>query len=359
LEKNKIVGASLFSSAGIAEFYFEELGIDVLTANELLPKRARLYEYFHPKTNMICGSITDPVIFEKIDKQIKATNAKFLIATPPCQGMSTLGKKEYNTDKRNFLVFYVLEIIDRNDFDYILIENVPKFLNLFFPFNESFMKLEQILNLKYSDKYIIEKSLLNASDFGVPQSRPRGFYRIYKKGLNWPMPSTELQVTLKDAIGNLPKLEAGESSNIKWHFAKKHNEREILSMRHTPPGKSALLNEIHYPKKVNGERIKGFHNTFKRMTWDQPCHARTMNSGNIGGHNNVHPGRLLEDGTYSDARVLTLRELFIVSSLPPDLDLPNWVSDSFIREVIGEAIPPLFSKKIVLGISSINQKRSN
>ena len=45
------------------------------------------------------------------------------MATSPCQGMSTLGKKEYNTDKRNYLIFYALDMIDQCDFDYILIEN--------------------------------------------------------------------------------------------------------------------------------------------------------------------------------------------------------------------------------------------
>ena len=97
---NKIIGASLFSSSGIAEYYFEEIGIDIKTANELLPRRAKLYEYFYPNANMITGSICDEDIFNKVLADIKKNNPKFLIATPPCQGMSTLGKKEYSTDKR-------------------------------------------------------------------------------------------------------------------------------------------------------------------------------------------------------------------------------------------------------------------
>ena len=72
-----------------------------------------------------------------------------------------------------------------------------------------------------------------------------------------------------------------------------------------------------------------------------------MNNGNIGSHNNVHPGRLLPDGTYSDARVLTLRELFIVSSLPEEWNIPEDATDSFVRHVIGEAIPPRLAFNIV------------
>ena len=83
------------------------------------------------------------------------------------------------------------------------------------------------------------------------------------------------------------------------------------------------------------------------MKWDEPAPARTTNSALISGHNNVHPGRLNPDGTWSDARVLTLRELIIVSSLPLDWKIPNGYKESFVREIIGEAIPPMLSKKIV------------
>ena len=351
-----IKGVSLFSSAGIAETYFKENGIDIVLANEIIKKRAELYSFFYPSAEMICGDITDRLVFDEIDSKIKKYNCKFLIATPPCQGMSSLGKKDYSRDKRNYLIFYALDIIDSNDFDYILIENVPKFLKLYFPYKDSIKLLIDIVRDKYSNDYNIESFVLNAADYGVPQSRPRGFIKIWKKGLEWSNPATQSRITLKEAIGDLPSLESGEHSNLKWHYAKKHNDREVLAMMHTAPGHSALKNSVYYPKKEDGTPIKGFHNTYKRMKWDEPCPARAMNNGNMGGHNNVHPGRLLDDGTYSDARVLTLRELFIVSSLPADLDLPDWCSDSLIRETIGEAIPPRFSESIIKGISTEERK---
>lgn len=347
---DKINGASLFSSAGIAELYFKKIGINIKVASELISKRCELHKFLYPSCKMICGDITSDEIFKTVNEEIHRNNCKFLLATPPCQGMSSLGKKEYSTDKRNYLIFYVFDIIDDNDFDFILIENVPKFLKLFFPFNGELLKLADICEKKYSQKYNVDSFVLNAKDYGVPQSRPRGFIRLWKKGLNWKKPIPQKEITLKDCIGDLPSLYPGENSGIKWHFAKPHNEREILAMTHTAEGKSALKNPIFYPKKPNGEPIKGFHNTYKRMKWDEPSPARAMNSGNLGGHNNGHPGRLLSDGTYSDPRVLTLRELFVVSSINPDWDLPGWVTDNFIRQVIGEAIPPNFAKEICNGI---------
>lgn len=88
------------------------------------------------------------------------------------------------------------------------------------------------------------------------------------------------------------------------------------------------------------------------MAWDQPCPARTTYSGSMSSHNNVHPGRLLEDGTYSDARVLTLLETFIVSSIPEDIKFPKDSSDTFIRTIIGESIPPKLMMKIIELIGS-------
>ena len=76
-----------------------------------------------------------------------------------------------------------------------------------------------------------------------------------------------------------------------------------------------------------------------------------MRNDCISSQSNVHPGRLLPDGTYSDARVLTPRELLILSSIDPDIDLPSSVSESQIRYMIGEGIPPLLVSKIVKGVA--------
>jgi DNA (cytosine-5)-methyltransferase 1 len=54
----------------------------------------------------------------------------------------------------------------------------------------------------------------------------------------------------------------------------------------------------------------------------------------------------MADGTYSDPRVLTLLETFIVSSIKPDIEFPKNATDTFIRTIIGEAIPPKMLEKI-------------
>lgn len=346
----KINAVSLFSSAGIGELRLPEQ-INVVVANELLKQRANCYSYFYPHTNMICGDITTADIKNKIVTIANDNNCKLLIATPPCQGLSTLGKnkgqKHYENDRRNFLILEALDVIDECNFDYVLIENVPKFIEMYFPYEDGYYTLEEILRSRYSEKYLIEICVLNAKNHGVAQSRPRAIAKLWKPEKHWPWPNEQPEITLKDAIGHLPSLEPGQTSSIPWHFAKPHNERAVLAMRHTKPGKSAIANEFYYPKKGDGTRIKGFHNTYKRMVWDQPCPARTTYCGSISSHNNVHPGFLQDDDTYSDPRVLTLLETFIVSSIPEDIEFPEGATDTFIRTIIGEAIPPRLMERIL------------
>jgi Site-specific DNA methylase len=106
-----MVGASLFSSAGIAETYFEEVGINIIAANELVQERASLYQRLYPKSKMIDGNILDNRVFEKLVNNTP-NKLDFLIASPPCQGMSVAGKnrsiEQMLNDERNYLVLKLL-----------------------------------------------------------------------------------------------------------------------------------------------------------------------------------------------------------------------------------------------------------
>ncbi len=346
----KINTLSLFSSAGIGELEIHKSKLNIIAANEIIPKRAEIYSYLFPESKMFLGDITKTETKNNILKYIKDKNIKFLLATPPCQGLSSVGKNKiqnhFINDKRNFLIEEVFFFIDNLNLDYILIENVPRFLNMFFPYNDNFVTLEELLNYRYGDIYNVDIKTLNAKDYGIPQSRPRAIIKLYKKNLNWSWPALEKEIPLKDVISHLPSLKPGETSNIQWHNAKQARPEIVTAMMHTPTGKSAMNNIIHYPKKANGEKIKGFHNTYKRMSWDSPAPARTTYSGSISSHNNVHPGRLQKNGLYSDPRVLTLHETFLVSSISPNISFPSNTSETLIRTIVGESIPPLMLKKI-------------
>ncbi|WP_415540442.1 DNA cytosine methyltransferase, partial [Erysipelothrix anatis] len=128
----KINAMTLFASAGIGELHLHKGNLNFVAANELLTKRADTYSFFYPNTKMFQGDITNVQLKnEMINYGIK-NNVRFLLATPPCQGLSSVGKNKHQEhfieDKRNYLVTEVFDFIDNMDLDYILIENVPRFL---------------------------------------------------------------------------------------------------------------------------------------------------------------------------------------------------------------------------------------
>lgn len=349
--KKRLKGLSLFSSAGIGETYFKDIGIDIKVANELIEKRANLYKAINPETNVICGDITDENVFNSI---IEACNGKvdFILASPPCQGMSVAGKnrcqKTMEADERNYLITYVVKAIKLTDPQYVLIENVPALLNLKLYYKKELLTVLEILKKEFSEKYDIDSKVVDAAEYGVPQTRLRAIIKINKKGYVWNWADTSQEkITVEKAIGHLPSLEAGQKSNIKWHFARKHSKNNILWMQHTPTGKSAFSNEKYYPQKADGTRIKGYESSYRRIRWDAPAPTITIRNDCIASQRNVHPGRLKADGTYSDARVLTPLELMLLNSLPQDWNIPDDTPELLIRQCIGESIPPLMLKKIV------------
>ena len=340
-----IKAASLFSNVGIAETNLKKCGIDVVVANELLKVRADFYKHLYPSVNMITGDITNNEIFESIVQASLKEKIDFVIATPPCQGMSVAGKMNEN-DPRNSLIIKAVEFIKRTNPINALIENVPTILKTYIVVNNEKILIKDYIQKELATKYNISFNILNAADYGTPQTRKRAII-LLTKHKSWNLPKKQALITVQDAIGDLPTLESNQKSNIKFHYAPKHNEKHVLWMKHTPTGKTALQNKIYYPKKDDGTKIKGFATTYKRMYWDKPAPTVTLCNGAISSQNNVHPGRPLPDGTYSDARALTLLELFRIMGLPDDWNVPDWASDNLIRKVIGEGIPPRFIEAII------------
>lgn len=371
--KNRLKAISMFSNVGMAETYFEELGIDVVIANELLKERCLFYKHLYPNVEVIQGDITNLDIFNTIYRIAKKENVELLIATPPCQGMSCAGKKD-PFDIRNNLIYYAIEMIKKLKPKFVILENVPMQNHTKINHNGKYVYIPDYINYELSNLYNInDNRIVNTKNFGIAQSRTRCVYLMVRKdlGFKWEFPKEEPNIiTLKEAIGNLPSLdpELREESEkwrfpefeekkraglkvSKWHYPPIHSWKQVEWMIHTPSGKSARENEHFFPQK-NGRRIKGAPRTYMRMDWNKPATTVMQNSNVISAFTNVHPGRVIVDAVddsriYSDPRCLTIYELLIVSSLPLNWNIPEWASDKLIREVIGEGIPPLLIKKAI------------
>lgn len=370
----KLKGLSLFSNVGIAEAYLEEIGVDIKIANEINPERARFYKDIYPDANMICGDITDDNTRNRIVNESIATGIDFIIATPPCQGMSEAGLR-LQFDPRNQLISYAIDVIKRVNPRFIILENVPQQLHTKIMYEEKVILIPEYIKMELGDKYNFnDETLVMAKDYGVPQLRERSIFLLVRKdvGISWEFPEKQPEITLKDAIGGLPSLDPMLREGIeetlrrfpkfkeklekaylisKWHRPPLHSWKQVEWMMHTPTGKSAIYNEVYYPQKANGVQIKAHHNNYRRLKWDMPCRTITQNNGVISSLACVHPGTeyITNSGQvlYSDPRVLTIYELLIVMSLPLNWPIPEWAGETFIRRVFGEGIPSKLVKAIV------------
>lgn len=370
---SKLNGLSLFANVGVAETYLDELGIEIKVANELEPKRAKFYSHLYPKTNMIIGDITDEEIRKAIVLESKKNNVDFIIATPPCQGMSLAGKMD-KFDKRNQLIYYAIEVIKKIKPKYILLENVPQLLRTKIKVDNVIISIPKYIHKELDDYYnFADENIISARDYDVPQMRKRNIFLLSRKDMNyvWQVPKKKKTITLRDAIYDLPSvdplLKEGLEETLKlfpnylikkenaekvskFHRPPIHAKKHVIAMMHTPSGCTAFDNKIFYPKKDDGTRVNGHYNTYRRFEWDKPARTITQNNGVISSLCCVHPGKpYVQNGEvlYSDPRCLTLYELFIVFSLPKDWNVPDWADERFIRRVVGEGIPPMLIKSIV------------
>lgn len=373
MQEPKLRGLSLFANVGIAEAYLESIGVQIEIANELLPERARFYQDVYPKSHMVCGDITDDTVRNALIEEAKEKKVNFVMATPPCQGMSRVGKME-EFDVRNQLIFYAVDVVKRLKPEYVLIENVTTILKTKISINGDIMVIPEYLKKELGDDYVFNKETkVKAMYYSIPQMRLRNIYLLVRKDkkISWEFPTHTPIVNLREAIGELPSLDPElregldltiekfpdfeKKKNValkisKWHRPPKHSWKLVECMMHTPSNESATSNPVYYPKKNNGERVKAHYNQYRRLSWETPSRCLTQNNGVISSLACVHPGRPYKKGTetlYTDPRVFTIYELMIISSLPLDWPIPNWADENLIRKVIGEGIPSRLIKVIM------------
>jgi len=366
---------SLFANIGVAEARLNEIdGVEVVVANEMVPRRAKLYQQIYPHSNMICGDILDDNIYRQVITCSLARHVDVVMATPPCQGISTAGQ-QIEGDERNSLTIPAIHAISDLLPRYAVLENVPGYLKTGILHDGEVQLIPEIIEEKLSAHYHISFNVINTDDYGVPQTRERAIVLLSRLDQpRWCLPyKHSRKVTMKDAIGDIPPIDPfvkdlsddafrkqfplyEERRKIaldisKWNVPPVHIYRQVRAMQYTPTGCTAFDNDEFKPIKANGDFVKGYHNTYKRQNWDAPAYTVTMDNRKISSQNNVHPGRPIgkdEKGRtiYSDARALTLYELMKIMSLPDDWSIPAGTQEAFLRRIIGEGIPPLFVKQL-------------
>ena len=162
-----IVAIDLFSGAGGTTSGLKKAGIKVAAAVEIDKWAAQTYRFNNPEVILFEEDIRN-ISGQKILNSIslETSDKLLLVACPPCQGFSTIGKKDIN-DKRNQLIFEYLRLIKELGPDFLLMENVSGIIN-----KKNGLIFTRFINLIKSE-YLIAYEILNTADYGVPQTRKR------------------------------------------------------------------------------------------------------------------------------------------------------------------------------------------
>ena len=162
-----ILAIDLFGGAGGTTIGLKKAGIKVVAAVEIDRWAAQTYRFNNPEVFLFeddIKNISGKKILNNIS--VKSSDKLLLVACPPCQGFSTIGKKDVK-DKRNQLIFEYLRLIQELKPDFLLMENVSGITNK--KNKEIFVNF---INLIESE-YLLTYKVLNTADYGVPQTRKR------------------------------------------------------------------------------------------------------------------------------------------------------------------------------------------
>lgn len=341
--KPKVI--DLFAGVGGLSHGFEQMGFNVIFANEYDPSIAAAYKVNHPNTEMLVADITT-VDFEKTFDRFSG-KIDVVIGGPPCQGFSQKGQRKTINDERNFLFKFYVKVVDKVRPKYFLMENVPNLLTA-----EGGYFKKEIETLFNDMGYELNMGVLNASDYGVPQNRRRAVI-IGKQGTaapSLPIPQ-EGRVTIWDAISDLAYLNSGEgseeqvyktppkgfyqkllrdgSTTLYNHVATNHSALALERLSLIPPnsGKEVLPTE-HLTKSI-------YSGTWTRMGKDEISVTITTRFDTPSSGKFTHP--LLN-------RAITVREAARIQSFPDSFHFTG-TKGSQMKQV-GNAVPPLLAKAI-------------
>jgi DNA (cytosine-5)-methyltransferase 1 len=153
----------LFAGAGLFSAGLIRAGFEPVLAVELSPEAVVSYR----------RNVFDCVKQGLVEKPSEVPRADVLIAGPPCQGFSTLGRRD-PTDARNDLSLAILPWVKAARPQIVVVENVPPFL-----VSRQWARLKRALQAMGFSVCAWE---LEAAQFGIPQRRRRAFTVASRRG---------------------------------------------------------------------------------------------------------------------------------------------------------------------------------
>lgn len=318
----------LFSGCGGMTEGLINAGFHVVAAVEIDNYAAETYRANHDKDGVI--------LFEKDIRELKSSEIgnllngeplHLLAGCPPCQGFSSLRKKnkrKSSRDPRNNLILEYCRMVEELRPICIMLENVPG-IESYTLFKRAFSKLK---SLGYNPQY----SIVNVADYGVPQRRKRLVMTgSLLGGINIAEGNSRLR-TVRDYIGNLESVE--ETLDLVHKRYPHHSEAVMERIRLTPvDGGSRRDLPDEYTLKCHRRAGIGFNDIYGRLRWDD------VSSTITGGCLNPSKGRFLHP---EEDRCITAREAALLQTFRSDYIFPADIPLTNLALMIGNALPPVF-----------------
>ncbi|HWR31866.1 MAG TPA: DNA cytosine methyltransferase [Negativicutes bacterium] len=269
-----------------------------------------------------------------------------LVGCAPCQPFSKYSlryRKEGHVDEKWRLLYSFSRVIRESNPHIVSMENVPELSNeaVFQDFVNSLTELG----------YNVDWHVVYCPEYGVPQNRKRLVLlasRIGNITLIPPLYEQGNYPTVRQAIGNLPQINAGEQDAADpLHRACILSDTNLRRIRLSVPGGTwrdwdeALQLPCH--KKNTG---KTYPSVYGRMCWDEPAPTITTQFYGYGNGRFGHP---------EQDRALSLREGAILQSFPPAYVFVNAEHPATRRELgihIGNAVPVELGRAIGISIQN-------
>ena len=270
---------------------------------------------------------------------------KVLAGCAPCQPFSSYAFKNKNKDKDKYNLLYEFgRLVKEVHPDIVTMENVPAIASF---------KLKSVLadfvEVLQNEGYNVKYKVVYCPDYGIPQTRKRLVLLASRLGnidLISPTHKKENYVTVKDAIGHLPPLEAGQGCPTDaLHRCRALSPLNLQRLKSTPYGGSwkdwpaDLMLECH--KKESG---KSFGSVYGRMVWEEPSPTMTTLCTGIGNGRFGHPVQ---------NRAISAREAALFQTFPITYKFfPNEQEVSLTKasRYIGNAVPPRLGEIIANSI---------
>lgn len=361
---SELKAVDLFAGAGGGSVGLDQAGTEVVAAVDNDPDAVETYRNNPVDVEPLEADLTEVTFNDIADHYgFDIGEIDLVMGCPPCQNFSwlrdTVPWPEGEAKDELLKAFY--ERVKEADAEYVLFENVPGIAS-----TDGGQYLKWLKDNMGELGYGMDVDVVNAADYGVPQRRKRtiGFFVKGRRNEEVEIPDPthapkeearengkQSWNTVRDAISDLPPLEAGEEWNEDpAHRASRHHESTIEILEAVPKDGGSrrdiqdedLILECH--KRLDEPNSAG--NVYGRMAWDKPAPTLTTRCTTPSCGRFTHPEQNRGISYREAARLMTF----------PDFELPE--KNGPAERVVGNAVPPRLIRSIISGILDLEKSSS-